>query len=1042
MNWQRIYIYILFGVSTIWAQTDNQEFRATWVITWEHISAGSSVSENQARIRTILDNHVAANMNAVLFQVRQGGTAYYNSSFEPWGYYAGGSDPGYDPLQYAIEQAHARGLELHAWFNTFQTSSVDSTLSPLPPALAHPDWVCRDGDGNPMPGYRALSPGLQAVRDYTLDVAMELVTNYDIDGLHLDYVRWNEYDTGDFSTITQLSEESQLQILDGMVEKEYNAAARSVDPARYTYDIEHSYLGGIPSEYDSWEEFWRSSVTEFVHALHDSIQTQKPWVRLSVAAIGKYKAGGTGGWNGYYAVFQDAALWFNEGYIDQLTPMHYHWTTSGGFTNELSNDWGLYIQPGVNAGRLYSAGPGSYQFALNNVWSRHESVINACRSIDWVDGFQFFSYGSWQGYQYWPIAGATFFSGKTKIRDTGIYVNESPVSPSVSLAIIDDFTFDITVTPDESVTEDQWWAIYRSETDEFDVDESKIIGVLFGADTFTITESFDGTQDHNSSYFYSATMLDRYWNESLPAVGVESSVLESFAPVALYVYPEPDDTVNVNTPLTFNFSKSMNIVSVESALSFSPDIGVDIYSWSESNHRLTVYPLNNLDFLTAYTVSLSDVAQDINGVAFDGDADGVAGGTLSYTFLTKEIDEAGPRVIYSTPDFTIAAEDFDVEGVISFVFDEELDRESVTMDAISFSQAGEEQEFGFLMTGYYGKSVLDIKLFEPLHAASDYTITLAESISDTIGNPLDEVISVSFTTFNEHYSEIIDIDNFTAMNGWWDPEGSGSTAGTIGSATTFGYSTSNYLPASSIYNQGLKSAYIAYQWDTTVSSHLLREYIPDTAPPASVYFDTSYNIQCYIYGDASNNKFRFAIDEGDGSSWITSEVSTWYTIDWEGWRLLEWDLSDPSMVGTWLTGSGVLDGTNYRADSFQLTYDPEFGEVSGRVYLDNFRIIKRMPGVSVNEESFQQPTAFRLNQNYPNPFNPETMLSFSIPDPMQVRLSIFDIRGRELEQLINDRLTEGEHKIRFSGSDYATGVYIVVLETKLGIQGRRILLLK
>ena len=118
-------ITLLLLVSIVWAQTDNEEFRATWVITWEHIRAGDSVAENQARIRTIMDNHLAANMTSVLFQARQAGTAYYNSSFEPWGSYAGGSFPGYDPLEYAIEQAHIRGLELHAWFNAFHASSIE-----------------------------------------------------------------------------------------------------------------------------------------------------------------------------------------------------------------------------------------------------------------------------------------------------------------------------------------------------------------------------------------------------------------------------------------------------------------------------------------------------------------------------------------------------------------------------------------------------------------------------------------------------------------------------------------------------------------------------------------------------------------------------------------------------------------------------------------------------------------------------------------------------------------------------------------------------
>ena len=86
-------ILILSGPTI--AQQNNTEFRATWVITWEYINSGSTVEVNKARIREILDNHKKANMTSVLFQIRQSGTAYYQSSYEPWGYYAGYTYPGF-----------------------------------------------------------------------------------------------------------------------------------------------------------------------------------------------------------------------------------------------------------------------------------------------------------------------------------------------------------------------------------------------------------------------------------------------------------------------------------------------------------------------------------------------------------------------------------------------------------------------------------------------------------------------------------------------------------------------------------------------------------------------------------------------------------------------------------------------------------------------------------------------------------------------------------------------------------------------------------
>ena len=149
--------------------------------------------------------------------------------------------PGFDPLQYAIEEAHKRGLELHAWFNTFSVSSSQPGTIPV----QHPEWICRDQNGNPMTSYKAASPGLQAVRDYTINVAMEIVRNYDIDGLHLDYVRWNEYDTDDMlDAPSQIEQETKL---DGYFsDNTINKLTSPESTNRFLYDVEHPYSAGVP----------------------------------------------------------------------------------------------------------------------------------------------------------------------------------------------------------------------------------------------------------------------------------------------------------------------------------------------------------------------------------------------------------------------------------------------------------------------------------------------------------------------------------------------------------------------------------------------------------------------------------------------------------------------------------------------------------------------------------------------------------------------------------------------------------------------------
>ena len=439
-------------------------------------------------------------------------------------------------------------------------------------------------------------------------------------------------------------------------------------------------------------------------------------------------------------------------------------------------------------------------------------------------------------------------------------------------------------------------------------------------------------------------------------------------------------------------------------------------------------------------MTLTDDAMDINGAALDGDADGTAGGDIIITFHTNALDEAGPIVQYSTPEVNVGTESFDVDGSISLVFDEMLDPSTVNLESIHLEEGGTPIEVDYLLSGDHGKSVLDIKPYGRIGAASDYLLTLDSTLADALGNTVEDQILIPFSTANEHYSALNYIDSFTYTNDWWDPEGSGSTVGTIGSTTNWGYSTSIYLPGSSTVQAQKRAAYINYEWDMASGSHLLREYMPSGAP-RNVIFDNTYIMQCYVYGDASNNRFRFAIDEGDGTDWPGHEVSVWFDIDWEGWRLIEWDLTDPSMVGNWI-GNATLDGQAYRVDSFQMAYNSESGAVAGRIYLDNFRVVKKMPGVSIDAERPELPQTVSLHQNYPNPFNPETVVGFELPSSMQVEVSVFDIRGRKLEILVNDNLPAGSHTLHFNGSAYAAGVYMVVLETPSGTQARRMLLLK
>jgi hypothetical protein len=443
-------------------------------------------------------------MNAVIFQVRQSGTAYYQSSYEPWGYYAGYQYPGYDPLEYAIEEAHKHGLELHAWFNVFQTSST----YPGTPAAEHPEWICRDQNGIPMTSYRSVSPGLEEVKNYTINVAMEIVRNYDIDGLHLDYIRWNEHTNTGREAVEPIME---LQRRDGLISSEELQNLNNNPSGRYLYDYNHRFSSGIPEGFDSWENWWRWSVTTFVETLHDSIQSVKPQVRLSAAVLGKYN---WSGWQGYGTVFQDGAKWYNEGSIDHIMPMSYHWTTASGFTGMLEDNcpqcWRIYVEPGVESGRSFTVGPGSYILDENNVWYRHPDIVANIRSINWVKGFQFFSYRSWDENNYFNTAGQSFFQGKTKVHPTPNIFSIRPNKPLLAINAVDSVTMELTIYP-STTNESGWLIIYRSMDPMATPDIGEIISIQYKSEDITYT---DYLSDTDLVYQYFATQTDRFWNES------------------------------------------------------------------------------------------------------------------------------------------------------------------------------------------------------------------------------------------------------------------------------------------------------------------------------------------------------------------------------------------------------------------------------------------------------------------------------------------------------------------------------------------------
>src|ERR1041385_3774697 len=169
-----------------------REFRGAWVATVANIDWPSSKTlssaEQKAELIALLDRAAQLRLNAVVFQVRPACDAMYPSKIEPWSEYLTGTmgkppQPFYDPLAFAITEAHKRGLELHAWFNPYRARSsqtASETVSPNHISRTHPELVKRYGT------FLWLDPGEPAVRDYSLSVVMDVVKRYDVDGVQFD----------------------------------------------------------------------------------------------------------------------------------------------------------------------------------------------------------------------------------------------------------------------------------------------------------------------------------------------------------------------------------------------------------------------------------------------------------------------------------------------------------------------------------------------------------------------------------------------------------------------------------------------------------------------------------------------------------------------------------------------------------------------------------------------------------------------------------------------------------------------------------------
>jgi uncharacterized lipoprotein YddW (UPF0748 family) len=350
-----------------------KEARAIWLTRFEYCNYTTTHDQDSIRqyIADIIDRAAQANFNLVFFQVRGNGDAYYTPGLEPWGQLLTGTpgeDPGWDPLQFALERAHERGLELHAWINTFPAwrgTEPPPETEPRSPYLEHPEWVVCDSTGKPMPlseHYVSFSPGIPEVHDYIIAVVTDIVRRYEVDGIHFDYIRYPE------------------------IAPDNGYSHDSVSVARFNSPE------GNPFHLD-WEDWQREQLNQFVYKAYRAITELKPWVKVSAAVIGSYVEGN---WNAYRAVYQDPRRWMELGKIDFVTPMMY-WPRRDANHPFLkrAEEWQQYYSPE----RYVFPGIGSYRYTTkkrNYNWREIQREIDGLR-VRRIPGMAFFNAGSLQG---------------------------------------------------------------------------------------------------------------------------------------------------------------------------------------------------------------------------------------------------------------------------------------------------------------------------------------------------------------------------------------------------------------------------------------------------------------------------------------------------------------------------------------------------------------------------------------------------------------------------------------------------------------------
>jgi len=466
-----------------------REFRGAWIATvgnvdWPSKPGLSADLQKQEFIR-LLDSLQRAGINAVIVQIRPAADAFYISSYEPWSFWLTGKQglppyPYYDPLQFMIREAHLRGMEFHAWFNPYRAvfNTAGYRLAPDQVTLLHPQWFVNYGDE------KYFNPGIPEVWTWLKDVVSDVVSRYDIDGVHFDDYFYPYH----------------------IKDREF--------PDYRTWQI---YGHGL-----SLEDWRRHNVDTLIQIVSQAIKKIKPWVKFGISPFGVWRnldrdpegSDTRAGQTDYDDLYADVLLWLKKGWIDYVAPQLYWEFGNRAAPYGTLLDWWAHH----SYGRALYIGQGLYRVGSNDAWRNPGELpaqIRANRDYPEVNGSIFYSarYFLSNPLGICDSLREDYYRYPALVPVMPWLDSIPPPAPRITTALFDSSGLRIDWEQPDTSSHPAAFVIYRFTTGmDCNLDDpSHMLAILNqpGQDSF-----LDSTCHQGTACYYFITALDRLHNES------------------------------------------------------------------------------------------------------------------------------------------------------------------------------------------------------------------------------------------------------------------------------------------------------------------------------------------------------------------------------------------------------------------------------------------------------------------------------------------------------------------------------------------------